>query len=672
MSEPLKIYISYPTQFTNVAKNFYDIFEGNGFSPWMRYKDILPGEEINQAIKKAMISVDVCIFFLPTSEYIDVEIRILSLIKNNQKKDILVIPVFFPKVQSIPFILRGIQGINFFDPTGDTDTYEIFEEGYKMLVKSLKKFSSQVNRNSYISELSSEKFLNSQNLLISKIELVNIRCFEELTIDLEGNGKTIQWGMILGENAVGKTTILRSLALGLCDQSETAALMKSVSGGFVRQGADQGYIKIQLHNVTESSEPSSILERLHRALLSAFPTIPKLSSLKIDLLYPESNQPSSLPEQVEALITWAEAEGKLEELIKAAQSRNPDNESLKSLDQEKPSTYTITTTITKQSEDSEIVTQTIEPNRDFLWSDIFVCGYGANRTAQTYTNHEGYRPLDAVQSLFTSQAAFQDPELILLRRSPQERQQLEQLLLEILMLEDSQIIYSDRGIEVEGPWGRQPLSALSDGYRSTSQWLLDFLGWTIHAHRLSAHTNIGGILLIDEIEQHLHPRWQRHIVTRLHQMFPNTQILASTHTPLVAAGIANLDSGMLIKLDRNEDRFITATIINKEELSGKRADQVLTSEAFGLLTSRNIASEDAVDRYAELLGLTHRTEPEEAELEALRAHIKATFQEGETATERVVKQEVEAALDKMASNITPELLDLELNKHLRQLRQENL
>ena len=46
-----------------------------------------------------------------------------------------------------------------------------------------------------------------------------------------------------------------------------------------------------------------------------------------------------------------------------------------------------------------------------------------------------------------------------------------------------------------------------------------------------------GIVLIDEIDLHLHPRWQRHIIPRLRKIFPNCQLIVTTHSPLVLSQV---------------------------------------------------------------------------------------------------------------------------------------
>jgi predicted ATP-binding protein involved in virulence len=78
------------------------------------------------------------------------------------------------------------------------------------------------------------------------------------------------------------------------------------------------------------------------------------------------------------------------------------------------------------------------------------------------------------------------------------------------------------------------LEQLSDGYRNLLAVVLDF------ARRLAqAHPNwenpleAPGILLIDEIELHLHPGWQQSVIPNLRTVFPNTQLILTTHSPQV-------------------------------------------------------------------------------------------------------------------------------------------
>ena len=256
-----------------------------------------------------------------------------------------------------------------------------------------------------------------------------------------------------------------------------------------------------------------------------------------------------------------------------------------------------------------------------------------------------------------------------MRQSPDLRQEIEHKVLQILMLDAPgyEVTYPKTGPVIEGPWGRQALRVLSDGYRSTMQWVLDFIGWGVYAGRFNGGRELGGILLVDELEQHLHPVWQRHIVDRLRRQFPATQIFATTHTPLLAAASADFEDTLVCRLKAHLDGSLELVIIERQELAGLRADQVLTSEAFGLVTSRSLGSEGDLDRFAELRGKTDRTAEEEAELARLSEQLEQSLRFGE----RPFEQEVEAAVDKtlreMNTSADPELLDLETRRQLREL-----
>jgi ABC-type cobalamin/Fe3+-siderophores transport system ATPase subunit len=676
MSEPIKVFLSYSPTDQEIVRKIYNGLQQAGFLPWMDAVNIMPGDLIESAINEAMDISEVFVFIASNSSSLSLKwnnelLKASDIKKARRRHSVLIVPALLEEDADLPEDLNKIRYLDF---SSDIN------QGMYELIEMLKKFETRKYQHDMYKP--SSTFRVSRNLLISNIELVNIRCFDKLNISLEENSQLIELAVLLGDNAIGKTTLLRSIALGLCNRSDSIALMKSISGGFVSQGYDEGFIKIKIRDISiDAKSPLTDADKNHllfRALQSAFATEHKLTVLcdELDLDLEEIVSVNhTLDDKIMILILWMQDEGRLDELIKVARKQSPENLSLREFDKQgRTKTYTIITQITKQTEEIEFIEQSIEPDTDFLWSDIFVCGYGSNRTTQTYINYESYRSIDAVHSLFSSQPKFQDPELVLLRRDPETRKQIEHLLLDILMLDGSEhkIHYTDRGIEVEGPWGRQPLQVMSDGYRSTTQWVLDFMGWLIQANRLLNNPGIGGILLIDEIEQHLHPRWQRHILQRLRQKFPKTQIIASTHTPLVAAGIADVDQSILLKLERNEANEISLKVIAKELVAGKRADQILTSDAFDLYTTRNECSHDDIDRYNKLLSKDIRTESEELELEQLRSIIQNRFNNGETYTEQLVEKLVDEALQGMITNVSPEMLSMETKKQLQELfRPEN-
>ena len=79
------------------------------------------------------------------------------------------------------------------------------------------------------------------------------------------------------------------------------------------------------------------------------------------------------------------------------------------------------------------------------------------------------------------------------------------------------------------------------------------------------------ILLIDEIENHMHPTWQRRVIPALLEHFPGLQIFATTHSPFVVAG---LKAGQVHLLKRSENGVVTATT-HPEDIVGWTADEIL-------------------------------------------------------------------------------------------------
>ena len=84
-------------------------------------------------------------------------------------------------------------------------------------------------------------------LYVARLQLVNIKCFAEASLQFDHGGAT-PWAVIVGDNATGKTVLLRSLALGLCDQTSAAGLMKESDEGYIRRPEKEGRIVVDLHD----------------------------------------------------------------------------------------------------------------------------------------------------------------------------------------------------------------------------------------------------------------------------------------------------------------------------------------------------------------------------------------------------------------------------------------
>jgi hypothetical protein len=162
-----------------------------------------------------------------------------------------------------------------------------------------------------------------------------------------------------------------------------------------------------------------------------------------------------------------------------------------------------------------------------------------------------------------------------------------------------------------------------------------------------------GIVVIDELGNHLHPTWRLQVVASLRRTFPRIQFVVTTHDPLCLRG---LEVGEIAVL-RRERGGVTAQVI-QESIAHLRADQLLTSPIFGLPGTRDPellkSTRDDEGRYDELFLNTNRSPSEESEFQQLRAAIIQRTAQGETPADRFVEQAVRHALDEL-SKTTPEV-----------------
>lgn len=106
-------------------------------------------------------------------------------------------------------------------------------------------------------------------------------------------------------------------------------------------------------------------------------------------------------------------------------------------------------------------------------------------------------------------------------------------------------------VEMENQ-SRQPFNNLSDGQRCMLAMVGDIAqkAATLNPHLgARAPQETPGVVLIDELDLHLHPRWQRHVIEDLRTTFPQIQFIATTHSPFL---IQSLRPGELINLDPEE------------------------------------------------------------------------------------------------------------------------
>ena len=155
------------------------------------------------------------------------------------------------------------------------------------------------------------------------------------------------------------------------------------------------------------------------------------------------------------------------------------------------------------------------------------------------------------------------------------------------------------------------LNELSDGYSSILRILSDLIlrmdqNWLLKNH-LSDY-NKEGVVLIDEIETHLHIELQRKILPFLTEFFPRLQFIVSTHSPYVLTSISN---AVVFDLERQ---------VALTDLSEYSTEDV--ANGFFEADSYSVEMEKILSRYKELIKKQDISDAERAERADLRTKLK--------------------------------------------------
>jgi len=124
------------------------------------------------------------------------------------------------------------------------------------------------------------------------------------------------------------------------------------------------------------------------------------------------------------------------------------------------------------------------------------------------------------------------------------------------------------------------LEQLSSGNSYLIQDMVELLGkmYSVHFLRqtdISELCQTPGLLLIDEAENQLHPKWQKRFIRSILQIFPNLQIIATTHSPFI---ISSVEDARLFVCKAEGDRCVVTD--ETAQYSNKPVDEILMSPLF--------------------------------------------------------------------------------------------
>ena len=446
----------------------------------------------------------------------------------------------------------------------------------------------------------STEMSTSSAVYFSSIEIENVRCFgSKQILNLTGdNGRPVQWSLLIGENGAGKTTLLECLAWMCPVPDRDDPLWAGVDDGESRSSGKE--------------EWSPSFTRAENALLETLPRSKQRSArISAELTFGQSGFRSdfaAVPEDdptihvgINAALIYDE-NGALEDVdLKNSHKRN----------------------------------QLPDP-----FFDPLVVAYGANRFLGEQNSEQFYNSDPSDHQRLSEETELLDFEELLTKLDHAARTDssgpeakvltsLKKAISKILPKEPTveivihppDILRTGRpgGVYAHTFSGPVPMSSLSLGYRSTAGWVVDFVARLYEQYPESNNPfSEPAVVLIDEIDLHLHPLWQLAIMRELSELFPNTQFIATSHSPLIVqvAGDANL---VLLQKQQQEVRIENDPKVSKT----LRVDQILNSLLFNVPGTRSPEIQALFAERAELLNKSDRTAEEENQLLEIRRKINS-------------------------------------------------
>lgn len=165
------------------------------------------------------------------------------------------------------------------------------------------------------------------------------------------------------------------------------------------------------------------------------------------------------------------------------------------------------------------------------------------------------------------------------------------------LLESNVIIdVSAKGVKFKEKGFELSFSQLSEGYKNIMVWVSDLIyRFQQSQPKIGRLEDFKGVVLLDEIELHLHPIWQRRLIGQLRTFFPNIQFVFTTHSPTIIQGAA--DEAVIYRIYRNPKTGKTSSseAYFKKDLDHLMLNTLSTSPLFGLEDARVSATAENVD-----------------------------------------------------------------------------
>lgn len=511
-----------------------------------QYESAITNNRVFSRFMQTLFFSRTLLFIGASLEGIEAYLRGISLPRDIGRKHYALVDVVGNAWRAKADLLERRYGIKVLAYTPGSD--------YAELTGFLKRLAARV------SSQTSGKDVRQATSRLKKVTLENIGPFDHMSVVFDG-----QMQVLLGDNGVGKSTILKAVALALCGEEAQPYADRLLASG-------RSHAKIILETDNKTSYITEIIR----------------------------NSQTRAVEIISHTARPLEAEGWL--AVAFPPLRTTSWTPPKGPDADKKS-------VSRPVADDvlPLLKGDVDPRLDNLKQWIVNLDYASIRKdSGNKGSDDNYRKLiDKVFEVISTVT--------------------EKMALQFVAVEtgtNKVIVKTDNGIEM-------PLEALSQGTISLIGWLGVLLQRLYEVYDQDEDpTKRFALVLMDEIDAHMHPLWQRTLVNNLKEIFPNVQFIATTHSPLLIRGMPFQQVTRFVR----EGGKVTMPRLEPDMTFGY-TDQLLTSMLFDLPAELDDTTERHKKRYYELFQKQDRT-GFEAEYEFLKQELmiripprSATYQE---------------------------------------------
>lgn len=449
----------------------------------------------------------------------------------------------------------------------------------------LKRFSDSLKAlPSLVNDASSSPYEKLSRVKLLRVQLENIGPFRSQSFDFSG-----QWNVLLGDNGVGKSTVLKAIAVGI---SGDAA--KGYAEHLIKGGRPSGTITLEIESeVNKQRATKTYVTKILRS-----DTGVEIQSLPTRALHAEDWVVIGFPPL--RYMSW---------------SREVESPSVRDV----PVPADLLPLITSEPDP--------RPNQIKNW--LFKLDHQIQREInEGLTETTNTRMRDAFYRIIAE-------------------------LTPGLKIQPGKINLEEQEVTVVTDDGEVPLESISQGTISLIGWVGVVLRRLFEIYgEEAAPLNQSALVLIDEIDAHMHPEWQRLLAPQVRKLFPNLQVISTTHSPLI---VPSLLPNEIIRLQRDSETRDVRILVTDYNVQDYRTDQILTSPLFGLESSLAPVLQEQVSRYTELTAREELTPEEQLELERLAYEIGIKLPSpAERAEARIAYNLIQYALNKHLEEMEPE------------------